>query len=166
MKVILIAAMSVDGKIAESAEQNSLDWTSKEDTRFFIEKTKESGVVIMGSKTFNTIGRPLKDRRLIVMTYSPEDYSVNGVEFTKQQPNELLARLKKEGHESVVVAGGSSVYSIFIREGLITDYFLTIEPVLFGKGVPFAHGFDRVNLKLVNSTRLGEHSVLLHLQEV
>jgi len=32
MKVILVAAMSADGKIAESPEQNSLDWTSKEDT--------------------------------------------------------------------------------------------------------------------------------------
>ena len=35
MQVVLIAAISADGKIAEEKDQSSLDWTSKEDTLFF-----------------------------------------------------------------------------------------------------------------------------------
>lgn len=61
-----------------------------------------------------------------------------------------------------MVAGGSSIYSQFLSEGLITEVFLTVEPVLFGDGIPLATGFDRMNLSLVESTRLGDGSVLLH----
>jgi len=72
MKIILIAAMTLNGMIAQTRDQNSLEWTSKEDTAFFIEKTKEAGVVVMGQKTFETIGKPLKGRRLIVLTQDEE----------------------------------------------------------------------------------------------
>ena len=174
MKVILLAAISANGKIAEHEGQTSLDWTSKEDLRFFVEKTKEIGVLIMGRKTFETIGKPLKGRRTIVMTREkgqtgekgnrpgPQTPSEGMVEFINEQPRELLERLQKEGIESVVVAGGSSIYSQFLKEGLVTEMFLTVEPVLFGDGVPLATGFERINLLLVESTRLGEGSVLLH----
>jgi len=167
MKVILLAAISANGKIAEHEGQTSLDWTSKEDLHFFIEKTKEIGVLIMGRKTFETIGKPLKGRRVIVITKEGrevmEEKDGNGkVEFTSEQPRELLERLQKEGIESVIIAGGSSIYSQFLSEGLITEVFLTVEPVLFGNGVSLASGFERINLSLVESTRLGEGSVLLH----
>ena len=181
MNVILLAAISVNGKIAEREGQTSLDWTSKEDLRFFVDKTKEVGVLIMGRKTFDTIGKPLKGRRIIVMTRAsvvgrdvsgPTDWSPlfpptsqhndGTVEFTGEQPRELLARLQNEGCDGVVIAGGSSVYSQFLREGLVTELYLTIEPVLFGEGVSLASGFDRINLSLVDIQRLGEGSVLLH----
>ena len=68
IKVILIAAISADGKIAERTDQNSLDWTSKEDTRFFIERTKQAGALIMGRKTFESIGKPLPGRINLILT--------------------------------------------------------------------------------------------------
>lgn len=171
MKVILLAAISANGKIAQHEGQTSLDWTSKEDLRFFVEKTKEVEVLIMGRKTFDTIGKPLKGRRVIVMSREKggkgergkgEDIKNGIIEFTNEQPKDLITRLEKEGSESVVVAGGSSIYSQFLREGLVTDLYLTIEPVLFGDGVPLASGFDRINLSLVDVQRLGEGSVLFH----
>jgi dihydrofolate reductase len=165
MKVILIAAMSVDGKIAESADQNSLDWTSKEDTAFFIKKSKEAGVVIMGEKTFYTIGKPLKGRRLIILTHNPEQHSPQeGLEFVNAPAQTLLKTLEQEGVDQVVIAGGASIYSQFLRGGHVTDVFLTVEPMLFGSGIPLASGFDRVSMGLVAVERLGEHGVLLHYQ--
>jgi dihydrofolate reductase len=171
MNVWLIAAISADGKIAQAADQSSLDWTSKEDTRFFIDKTKEAGVVIMGRKTFDTIGKPLKGRRIVVMTRAPspllfkEGLGVvtdGTVEYSNLSPRELLDQLAREGVETVAIAGGSSIYSQFLRDGLVTDVFLTIEPVLFGSGVALASGFDRINLRLEEVTRLGDQAVLLH----
>ncbi|MBI4713704.1 dihydrofolate reductase [Candidatus Uhrbacteria bacterium] len=167
MNVILLAAISANGKIAEHEGQTSLDWTSKEDLHFFVEKTKEIGVLIMGRKTFDTIGKPLKGRRVIVMTKEErevmeENEGGGKVEFTNEQPRELLERLQKEGIESVVIAGGSSIYSQFLRVGLITELYLTVEPVLFGDGIPLATGFERINLSFVDSTLLGDGSVLLH----
>lgn len=165
MKVSLVAAMSVNGKIAEHGDQSSLDWTSKEDLRFFVEKTKEAGVVIMGRKTFATIGKPLKDRKLVVLTSRPnEQESMIDVEYTADEPAMILGRLEREGYTQVVIAGGASVYSQFLSAGLVTDLFLTIEPVLFGGGVLLAEGFDRVSLKFVEMKMLNEQTIVIHYQ--
>ena len=174
MKIILIAAMSVNGRIAQSTNQSSLEWTSKEDTAFFVEKTKETGVIIMGQKTFETIGKPLKGRRLIVLTQdkSLESQNIaldeNGtrLEFVNETPMDLIHRLESEGVESVVIGGGSFVYSSFLRERLVTDIYVTIEPVMFGSGVPIAESFGDIKLRFVGSKTLGEQSVLLHYEVV
>lgn len=170
MNIILIAAISLNGKIAQSRDQNSLEWTSKEDTAFFIAKTKESGTVIMGQKTFETIGRPLKGRRLIVLTLDQtlkeknisQDENGTSLEFVEESPKDLIQRLESEGVTSVVIGGGSFVYSSFLREGLVTDLYLTVEPILFGQGIPLAEDFADIQLELVESRMLGEQSVSLH----
>ncbi len=160
MKITLIAAISADGKIAQSSNHLSLDWTSKEDTRFFVEKTKEVGAVVMGRKTFETIGRPLKDRRTIVMSSTGGSETEkfegrDGVEWTRETPAELVARLSAKGLAGLAVCGGATVYSQFLAAGLVDELFLTVEPVLFGAGVPLGDGFGRIDLKLVESRPLG-----------
>lgn len=167
MKVELIAAMSLNGKIAASADQSSLEWTSKEDTKFFVEKTKECKVMIMGRKTFDTIGRALKERLMIVMTCDPEKYTpIDGVEFTDRAPQQILENLELRGYTSVAITGGAGVYSMFLKEKLVTDIFLTIEPILFGNGTSLAESFGDVKLRLVESKLLGEQAVLLHYEVV
>lgn len=163
MKIILIAAISADGKIAERADQSSMDWTSPEDTKFFIQTTKEAGTVVMGRKTFATINKGLKGRRVIVMTSnSAGATAIEGVEYTSELPVDLVKRLEREGCVTLAVAGGSTVYGQFLQAGLVTDVYLTIEPVLFGGGVPLAQGFDRVPLKLVSIKQLNAQTVVLH----
>ncbi|OGL94921.1 hypothetical protein A2348_05540 [Candidatus Uhrbacteria bacterium RIFOXYB12_FULL_58_10] len=159
MIVSLIAAVSADGKIAQSAEQSSLDWTSREDTRFFISKTKEIGTVVMGRKTFGTIGKPLKDRRTIVMSSRT---GIEGVEWTSEPPADLVARLEREGVTRMALCGGAAIYDAFLSVGLVDELFLTVEPVLFGDGVPLFRNGARINLKLLETTKLGDSSVLLH----
>lgn len=167
MKVELIAATSLNGKIAASSDQSSLEWTSKEDTKFFVEKTKECRVMIMGRKTFDTIGRALKDRLIVVMTHEPgKQESIEGVEFTNQTPQQILKSLESRGYASVAITGGSGVYSMFLKEKLVTDVYLTFEPILFGNGIPLAESFEDVKLELVESKLLGEQTVLLHYEVV
>ena len=67
MKKILIAALSANGKIAREDGESSLNWTSKEDTQYFIQKTKEAKNLITGRKTFETINKPLKGRTIYVL---------------------------------------------------------------------------------------------------
>lgn len=166
MIVALIAAVSANGKISQYEGQTSLDWTSKEDLKFFVSKTKELGVVVMGRKTFDTIGKPLKDRRVIVMTKQAAHEPMEGVAFTNETPEELVVRLEKEGVEGVALAGGSSVYGQFLAAGLVSELYLTVEPVLFGAGVPLASGFDRVDLELIETAPLGDQAVLFHYRVV
>ncbi|MEK7152944.1 MAG: dihydrofolate reductase, partial [Patescibacteria group bacterium] len=84
--------LTADGFIGRDASHLS-DWTSPEDKKLFIRLTKEAGVMVMGSRTFATIGRALPGRKTIVYTSKPEDFVMEGVEATSETPADLVARL-------------------------------------------------------------------------
>ena len=170
MLISLIAAMSADGRIAQSANQNSMDWTSKEDLAFFVRKTKEIGIMVMGRKTFDTIGKPLKGRRVIVMTRKPRQSTFHDddgtVEYTNANPKELVAKLAHQGIKELAVCGGAQIYSAFLKAGLVHEVYLTVEPVLFGAGVSLTEGFERINMVLAEVERLSAQTVLLHYRVI
>lgn len=162
----MIAAMSADGFIAQEASQSSMVWTSEADRKFFIEKTKEIGTVIMGRKTFDTFGKPLKNRLLMVMTSEPGKYESQPdlLEYTSDEPAKILADLESRGKTSVVIGGGAGVYGMFLKAGLVDELYLTVEPIIFGDGVKLAENCGRVDMELIESVRLGGQSALLHFR--
>jgi len=160
MHVFLIAALSADGFIARDAHHLA-SWTSKEDKRFFVEKTASAGVVVMGSHTYETIGKPLKGRLNIVYSRSR---SYEGVEVTQQEPAALLKDLEQRGYHEVAIIGGAHVYTLFMSAGLINTLYLTVEPLTFGQGLPLFNKPVEANLRLKDTTRLGENSIALEYE--
>jgi dihydrofolate reductase len=157
MTAFIIAALTADGFIAKSS-QHLTDWTSKEDKHFFVEKTKQAGVVVFGQNTFETIGKPLKDRLTIV--YS-KDKQYEGVEVTQKPPRELLEDLEKRGYKEVAICGGATIYTIFMEAGVVDKLYLSVEPVLFGQGLTLFNKELDKKLELVSVQKLGDHTVLL-----
>lgn len=162
MKVFIIAAMSVDGFIGLSSDHMA-DWTSKEDKQLFVTLTKEARVMVMGSNTFRTLGRGLPGRKTVVYSKSMSLEGVEGdVEVSELEPAELLKKLEEEGYSSVAICGGAQIYGLFLRAGVVTDLYLTIEPILFGAGIPLAKDIEVTKLTLVESRLLNSQSILLH----
>jgi len=157
ISTFIIAAQSLDGYIGPLDHTNSMSWTSGADKDFFKEKTKEAGVVIMGRTTFETIGKALPDRRTIVYSTEP----IESVETTTLGPIELLEQLEKEGHTQVAICGGSSIYSMFLQAGCVSKLYITIEPLLFGNGIPLFANITKTKLDLVSSTPLGKDAIVL-----
>ena len=124
VSVKLIAAVALNGAIGRN---NSLMWHIKEDLRFFKETTW-GGCVIMGHKTFDSMGRPLPGRLNIVVSQSapvlPEEVRVApGLQ-------EAFEICRSEGKEECFVIGGGSVYSQAMGYAdtlLITRVFVTPE---------------------------------------
>jgi dihydrofolate reductase len=164
MKVFIIAAMSADGFIGVDVTHRSLDWRSKADAKFFIERTKEAGVIVMGSATYNTfkVRHAPPGRRLIVMSSRPESIVGEGVEASNEDPQILLERLEREGAHEVAISGGATIYKLFLDNNLVDELYLTIEPVLFGEGIPLFKGEVRARLSLIENLQLNEDTVLLH----
>lgn len=133
-KAFIIAAVSADGFIAKDPDHLAT-WTSKEDKKRFVELTKKSGVIIMGSTTYKTIGRPLKDRLNIVYSNKGNIPNSEGVEVTNLEPAELLKSLHARGYKEVAICGGSQIYTKFLEAKLVDRIFLTIEPIIFGQGM-------------------------------
>lgn len=159
MKVYIIAAVSADGFIAKSANE-LIDWTSLEDKKLFREMTKKSGVVIMGGNTYRTFKSPLANRRNIVITR--QAINEKGVETTQETPEVLIARLEKDGYPEVAVAGGREIYTMFLQAGIVTDIYLTVEPIMFGAGFSLASAPLDIKLALAEVRKINENSVLLH----
>ena len=120
----------------------------------------------MGQNTWMTLGgKALKERLNIV--YSPEPIAnlPAGVELTKKSPAELLQELKSRGFKEVAICGGSQIYTMFMKFGLVNRLYLTVEPVIFGNGIRLFKEDMDFKLKLVNSIRT-EGGTLLTEYEV
>ncbi len=171
MKVTLVASITADGFIAQSKEQSSLDWTSREDTRFFIQKTKEIGVVIMGATTFETIKPqylPFAGRTIVVMSRSKTypQFDQKEVRAESGTAAEVLEKLEKQGLAQVVLGGGASVYTQFMQAGLVDELFLTVEPIVFGSGVKLFSETLVKKLQLLEIIDLTDQTKILHYRVV
>lgn len=160
MKVILLMAMTADGMIAKNSMQ-PVDWTGKADKHYFVRVTKEAGVMIMGSKTFDTIGKVLPGRKNIVMTRDKKRQSKDpDLIFTDQTPGQILTDLTLQGFTSVALIGGSVVNTLFIKEHLIDEIYVTIVPLFFGKGLTlFSETLD-IRLELMDVQKISKTHVL------
>jgi dihydrofolate reductase len=158
IKVFIVAAMTADGFIARDNSVPSTAWTSKVDKKRFSELSKRAGVVIMGSVTYETIGKPLPGRLNIV--YIPPGKTYEGVETTSKPPAELIADLEKRGFKEVAICGGSTIYTMFMKAGLVNSLYLTIEPVIFGSGTRlFKESLD-AKLELVSSEKVDNSTLV------
>ena len=165
-EVILLVAMSTDGFIAPTDQEKlpSTVWTSQEDKQFFTKKSKEIGAMIMGSKTFETIGRALSGRRSIVMTSKPEKYikfNDPNLFFTNENPEEILSNLSSRGVKKVALCGGARIYDLFLQKNLVDKMFLTIEPHVFGTGVKLFNEKIEEKFQLLEQKKLNEQGTLL-----
>ncbi len=161
MNVILLMAVTADGMIARDSSQ-IIDWTGKKDKKYFVHITRKSGVMIMGSKTFDMIGKALPGRKNIVMTRDKSRKSHDkDLIFTDKAPGAIIKELNAQGFETAVLIGGTIVNTLFLKENLIDEIHVTIVPRLFGKGLPlFNKSFD-TQLELINIEKLGQNHILL-----
>ena len=157
MHVFIIAALSADGFIAKDS-RHAASWTSKEDKKFFVDRTKAAGVVIMGRTTFETIKKPLPGRKNII--YSRKNIVVPDALVTHEDPRALLGQLEEQGHKEVVIIGGAQIYTLFMSRGLVDTLYLTIEPILFGSGISLFGQPLAASLILNASTSLGGSTIL------
>ncbi len=161
MNVFIIAAVTADGFIGRHKDHLA-DWTSPEDKKLFVELTKEAGTVVVGSRTFATIGRALPGRKIIVLSSKPAPTVIEGVEYTSESPLEIVARLAVAGEPTLGIIGGASVYHQFMAAGIVNEIYLTVEPKLFGQGVTLFNGELDTNLELIKSWPLNASAFVLH----
>ncbi len=171
MKVFIIAALSLDGFIAQEKRQSSIRWTSQEDQEHFQQATHEAGVIVMGSTTFATIGFPLPNRLNIVYSsknkadfiahYDLNEEQVQRLCVVSLEPTQLIESLQEEGFEQVAICGGSSIYTQFLQAGVVDELRLTIEPLLFGSGIKFFTQELKQKLKLKSQIQLNDRGTLL-----
>lgn len=100
--ISLIVAVDKNLLIGNS---KGMPWYIKEDLAYFREVTRGK-TVVMGRKTFESIGRPLPNRRNIVITRTPK--LIEGVEVINDL-DKFIAQ--STPNEDVFIIGGAEIYS-------------------------------------------------------
>lgn len=100
----MIYACDENGAIGKDGD---LPWRQSSDLKHFKLKTLNK-TIVMGRKTWDSLGRPLPNRRNVVMT---RQEPLQGVECMSYE--EVMA-LSEE--EEVVIIGGGEIYALFLEE--------------------------------------------------
>lgn len=108
LRLTAIVAMTPDRVIGRDSK---LPWNLPADLAFF-KRTTSGHPIVMGRKTFESIGRPLPKRRNIVLTRDPL-WTAAGVEVIHQPA--ALRDLPEIGGR-VFIIGGSEIYAAFLPE--------------------------------------------------
>jgi dihydrofolate reductase len=144
MIVTMIAVVSLDGCLTRHAGAGASGWASPEDQARYRSLSGACDVQIFGSGTYrehraNFRRSALTGPRKVIVTRNPtafaDDVLAGKLEFTAEAPLALIDRLRTEGHERCGLLGGGQIYGDFLGAGVVDELHLTIEPVVFGRGI-------------------------------
>src|SRR3989344_3391096 len=144
MKTILYMGISANGYIAK--ENGDSEWTSEEDLKGFYEQSKNAGNIIMGRNTYLAASKsgyfPFPDAlNVVVSRQQMENKWDDKVLTTDKPPKEIIKMLEQKGFTVALLAGGGQLNTSFVKENLIDEIYLDVEPLVFGKGIKlFAEG--------------------------
>ena len=166
MHISLMVAITVDGKIAR-ASNHYPDWTGKADKQLYVEITRKAGVMIMGSTTFDIIGRVLPGRKTVVMTRNPDRRSDHDdLVFTQAPPEQIISDLASQGYQEAILVGGAKINTVFAEKGLIDELILTISPHAFGTGLSIFSETVDLKLALKKFWQLDEDTLCLRYRVI
>lgn len=169
IEVVAIAAMSLDGLITFHDVPGN-GFTSQADKAHFANALKAFDCSVLGRTTFDAskdfiLKRLSADRLRIVITRSPEDFrelAVEGqLEFYAESPHEILKMLAARGYKRCAHLGGSDAYAAFQSAGCIHEWWISLEPRIFGSGRPLCPGLHNSELALKSFERLEGSDTLL-----
>jgi dihydrofolate reductase len=113
LEIVLVAAVTENGVIGRG---NALPWRLKSDLKHFRALTLGKPVV-MGRKTYHSIGKPLAGRTTIVVSRD-RDFAAGGVVAAPSLDAALAAArgdVLRRGIDTIIIAGGGEIYAQAMR---------------------------------------------------
>lgn len=173
MKVILYMAITINGLIAK--EDDDTSWVTEIEWASFSSAIKKNGNMIIGRRTYkvmlqndefnrsnlNEVKTVVLAKGISLRVHNPKFISV------ATSPREAVDILHKQGFETIMVCGGGRLNASFMRENLIDEIYLDIEPVIFGRGIKlFSDEVFEINLELLEVKNLSANEMQLHYKVI
>jgi dihydrofolate reductase len=81
--------------------------------------------------------------------------------------SKIVAKLKKEKGGNIIAEGGPRLIHEFLQRELADDYWLVVQPVVYGKGPQYWGPMKKqATLKLLSSTYMEDGELMLHYETV
>ncbi len=110
-KIYNISIICVLGKNNAIGYKNKLLWDIPDDMEHF-KKITTGHTVVVGEKTFQSIGSPLPNRENIIITLD-KNYKANGCKIV-HSVEDILEMAKQKKDEEIFIIGGGQIYSLFL----------------------------------------------------
>jgi dihydrofolate reductase len=168
MKVTMFMAMSVNGITARSKGEE--DFLSDINWESFVKLSKKKKCIIVGRKTYDAVRKwndfsfdDIKCKKIIVSRRN--NINIGQDYIIANSPNDAVKKANNLGLREVLLVGGSKLNGSFLKEKLVDEIILNVEPVLVDKGIGLADGeFSDVELELVETKDLGGGIIQLHYE--
>lgn len=141
MIISLIVAIAQNEVIGKSSGEMS--WHVSEEFKHFKNTTK-GFPVLMGRKTFETLGNPLKERLNIVITRNPEYKTQFDDVLIFSSLDEAINFCREKKFEKIFIIGGAEIYKIAIP---IVDEMIISRMKFTAEGDVYFPEFDESNWK-------------------
>lgn len=183
-KLKLQIQISVDGFIAgKNGEMDWMVWDWDEQLKEYVSNlTKHVDTILLGRKlaegfipswtsmlekpeTANDFAKAMVETPKVVFTKTMEKSNWPFTELAKGDLTAEVSKIKANAGKDMIVYGGGTFVSSLIKAGLIDDYFLFVNPVALGDGMPIFNKIKanhKLVLKALKSFECG--IVVLHYQ--
>ena len=170
-KLKLQVQMTVDGFVAKpNGELDWMTWNWDDKLKNYVNILTDSvDTILLGRKMTDgfisywssvkpnspeyTFAQKMVNTPKAVFTKTLDKSIWPNTELAKGNLTEEVNQLKKQNGKSIIVYGGASFVSSLIKNNLIDEYHLFINPTAIGKGLTIFNGLkSNLNLKLIKST--------------
>ncbi len=134
MERIIISAMTRKNHII--GKNNWLPWNIPEELNHF-RKITENGIVIMGRKTYDSIGRPMPKRRNIIVSQSTDHIDKVEVAPTVEKALDMA----KKANKPIFIIGGAQIYKYALDNKLVDKMYISYIKKEYDGDTTFPH-FD------------------------
>ena len=177
--IILVVHVSLDGLVAGPKGELDNFPSAEENLAFVVSLTKGADAALFGKNSYlllnsywptarNHPGATKPEieysnwyneaQKIVVSTTLTEQHSANTI-MIRENVLPTIADIKKQPGKDILIFGSPTLSQTLMEADLIDEFWIFINPVLFGKGIPLFTGtYALVKLKLldVNSFPNGE----------
>jgi dihydrofolate reductase len=158
--------ISVDGYIAgPNGEMDWMEWNWDDELKQYVkELTEPVDCIVLGRKLAEGFipywasnaeqegADKINSTKKVVFTKTLDKSIWDNTVLAKGDLSDEIIKLKKQAGKDIIAYGGATFVSALIKQGLIDEYHLVINPTAIGNGMAIFRGLDRKeNLTLVKS---------------
>lgn len=167
-RIIMYLAISLDGFIAR--ENDDVGFTYPRSFNNFKKMVASAGNCILGRRTFE-LGKsggnfPLPNVLTVIVTSEPKEVENKwpNVVVTGGSPSGIIKMLKKRGFSTILLGGGATLVSKFMKAGLINEVYLDIMPIILKNGKKLFGEEDHfeAKLRLLDIKRFSQNEFRVH----
>ncbi len=151
MKLIIICAKSQNGTIGKD---NTIPWRCSEELKHF-RRTTLGYPVLMGRKTWESLGKPLKDRINLIISRGLENPPFENT-YVFRTIEDALNFCQDQEYRSVFIIGGANIYQSLIEK---TDEMIISEMKFQCEGDAFFPGIDESTWEVESEENYEEFNV-------